>query len=38
MIDKFLYTFFGWIDKLFEKLDNVLTFDFPKPKKKNKKK
>ena len=40
MIDKFIYTFFGSIDRIFEKLnkivDDVYTFDFPncKPKKK----
>lgn len=38
MIDKILYTFFGWIDNKFEKLDNLLTFKFPKPKSKKKKK
>ena len=36
MIDKILYTFFGWIDSLFEKVEEVLTFKFPKPKKKKK--
>ena len=36
MIDKILYTFFGWIDRLFEKVDEVLTFKFPKNKKKKK--
>ena len=34
MIDHILLRFFGWIDKLNEKLNSVLTFDFPKPKKK----
>ena len=38
MIDKILYTFFGWIDSLFEKVEEVLTFKFPKPKSKKKKK
>jgi hypothetical protein len=33
MIDRFLYNFFGWIDSLFEKVDEVLTFKFPKSKK-----
>jgi hypothetical protein len=36
MIDKFLYSFFGWVDSLFEKVDEVLTFNFPKSKKKKK--
>jgi hypothetical protein len=36
MIDKILYTFFGWIDSLFDKVDEVLTFKFPKNKKKKK--
>lgn len=36
MIDKILYTFFGWIDSFFEKVDEVLTFKFPKDKKKKK--
>ena len=36
MIDRILSNFFGWIDSLFEKLDEVLTFDFPKSKKKKK--
>ena len=34
MLDRILYTFFGWLDSLSEKLNDVLTFDFPKPKKK----
>jgi hypothetical protein len=34
MIDKILYNFFGWVDSLFEKLDEVLTFDFPNSNKK----
>ena len=38
MIDRILYNFFGWVDSLFEKLDEVLTFDFPNCKKKKKKK
>jgi hypothetical protein len=33
MIDRFLYNFFGWIDRQFEKVDEVLTFKFPKSKK-----
>jgi hypothetical protein len=39
MIDKIMYKFFGWIDSLFEKLDDVLTYDIGQEnKKKNKKK
>jgi len=38
MIDKILYNFFGWVDSLFEKLDEVLTFDFPNNNKKKRKK
>ncbi|AXH71344.1 hypothetical protein P120_gp48 [Pelagibacter phage HTVC120P] len=38
MIDKFIYTVCGWIDKHFEFLnkivDDVYTFDFPNCKKK----
>jgi hypothetical protein len=36
MIDKILYNFFGWVDSFFEKVDEVLTFKFPKSKKKKK--
>ena len=40
MIDKFIYTVCGWIDKHFEFLnkivDDVYTFDFPNCKKKKK--
>ena len=36
MIDRLLYNFFGWVDGLFEKVDEVLTFKFPKSKKKKK--
>jgi hypothetical protein len=36
MIDKILYNFFGWVDSLFEKVEEVLTFNFPKSKKKKK--
>ena len=35
MIDKIIYTFFGWLDTFSEHLDKVF---FPKPKKKKKKK
>ena len=28
MIDKFLYKFFGFFDKVAERIDAVLTFDF----------
>ena len=38
MIDRILYSFFGWVDSLFEKLDEVLTFDFPNSNKKKRKK
>ena len=37
MIDKILYNFFGWVDEKFEKLDELLTFKFPKNKKKKNK-
>ena len=37
MIDKYLYRFFGWIDNLFLKVDEVLTFKFPKNKKRKRK-
>ena len=33
MIDKYIYKFFGLVDDLFEKVDEVLTFDFPNCKK-----
>ena len=32
MIDRLLGNIFGWFDKLNEKLNEVLTFDYPKPK------
>ena len=35
MIDKIIYTFFGWLDTFSEHLDRVF---FPKPKPKKKKK
>lgn len=35
MIDRFIYSFFGKIDKLFLKVDQVFTFNFPKSKNKN---
>jgi len=34
MIDRFIYSFFGKIDKLFLKVDQVFTFNFPKSKNK----
>jgi len=37
MIDRLIYSFFGRIDKLFSKVDEVLTFDFPNCKKKKRK-
>ena len=36
MIDKLLGDIFGWFDKLNAKLNDVLTFDYPKPKRKKK--
>ena len=36
MIDKILYKFFGWIDNQFNKVDELLTFNFPKNKKRKK--
>ena len=36
MIDKIIYTFFGWLDTFSEHLDRVF-FPKPKPKKKKKK-
>ena len=38
MIDRLIYKFFGLIDSLCEKVEEVLTFDFPNCKKKKKKK
>ena len=35
MIDKIIYTFFGWLDRFSEHLDRVF---FPQPKKKKNKK
>jgi len=37
MIDKYLYKFFSFVDSIFEKVDEVLTFNFPNCKKKKKK-
>ena len=37
MIDKICYWFFSKIDQLSQKVDEVLTFDFPNCKKKKKK-
>lgn len=37
MIDRYLYKFFGFIDSIFERVDEVLTFNFPNCKKKKKK-
>ena len=37
MIDKIFYKFFGFVDSIFEKVDEVLTFNFPNCKKKKKK-
>ena len=38
MIDKFLYKFFSWIDDLFEKVEDVWTFDIGQELKKKKRK
>lgn len=38
MIDRWIYKFCDFIDKSFEKVEEVLTFDFPNCKKKKKKK
>ena len=37
MIDKYIYKFLSLIDDAFEKVEEVLTFDFPNCKKKKKK-
>jgi len=37
MVDKLLLKFFGWIDILNEKINNLLTFKFCSCKKKKKK-
>jgi len=37
MIDKLFYKFFSFVDSIFEKIDEVLTFNFPNCKKKKKK-
>jgi len=37
MIDKFFYKLFGSIDRLFMKVEQALTLDFPNCKKKKKK-
>jgi hypothetical protein len=36
MLDKIVYKFFGWIDNQFQKVEDVLTFDFCSCKKKKK--
>ena len=36
MIDRYLYKFFGFVDSIFERVDEVLTFNFPNCKKKKK--
>ncbi len=38
MLDKIVYKFFGWIDDISRKIDDVLTFNFCSCKKKKKKK
>ena len=37
MIDKFLYSFFGWIDSMTQKVEDVFTFDVGEKNKKRKK-
>ena len=37
MVDKIIYKFFGWIDSLNQKLNDVLTMDFTNFSKRNKK-
>ena len=37
MIDRICYFIFGWLDKVLAKVDETLTFKFPKPKNKRKK-
>ena len=36
MIDRLIYKFFAWLDDCFEKVDDVLAFDWPNCKKKKK--
>tara|TARA_R110000868_G_scaffold80503_1_gene228733 strand:- start:412 stop:540 length:129 start_codon:yes stop_codon:yes gene_type:complete len=38
MIDKLLYKFFGWLDSLVQKVEDVLTFDIGQELKKKKQK
>ncbi len=38
MLDKIIYKFFGWIDRLNEKINDVLTMDFTNFSKRNAKK
>ena len=38
MIDKFLYKFFGWLDDMTKKVEDVLTFDVGQELKKKKRK
>ena len=37
MLDKIIYKFFGWIDRLNEKINDVLTMDFTNFSRRNKK-
>ncbi len=37
MIDKFLYSFFGWLDSMTQKVEDVFTFDVGEKNKKRKK-
>ena len=38
MVDKIIYKFFGWIDRLNQKINDVLTMDFTNFSKRNAKK
>ena len=38
MLDRFFYKFFNWIDSLFQKVEDVWTFDIGQELKKKKKK
>jgi len=38
MLDRLIYKFFGWIDDVSKKIDDVLTFDFTNFSKRKKKK
>ena len=38
MIDRWISNFFGWLDDVIQKIDDVYTFDVGQENKKNKKK